>query len=226
MQSLGMVIVVPFLLAFCSMIYELVLAQYISLYFGGTVFNFTLTIGVFLASMGLGALWSARVARDQIYPVLEKVELGLCGLGLASPLLTSVLGSLSLTSSSPLFTQVLFGLCYGLVVMIGILSGYEIPLLLGLFDNAKKKMTVLSLDYFGSFIAALCYPLLFVPHLGLVQTSLLVSFLNLLVALWIGYRFNKRYVLISAELALIAIVLVLMVQSFWLENWLRGWLYL
>mgnify|MGYP001608928544 FL=1 len=221
-----MVIVVPFLLAFCSMIYELVLAQYISLYFGGTVFNFTLTIGVFLASMGLGALWSARVARDQIYPVLEKVELGLCGLGLASPLLTSVLGSLSLTSSSPLFTQVLFGLCYGLVVMIGILSGYEIPLLLGLFDNAKKKMTVLSLDYFGSFIAALCYPLLFVPHLGLVQTSLLVSFLNLLVALWIGYRFNKRYVLISAELALIAIVLVLMVQSFWLENWLRGWLYL
>src|SRR5690606_21114305 len=43
---------------------------------------------------------------------------------------------------------------------------------------------VLSLDYAGALLASLLFPLLFVPELGLLRTSLVIGLCNAVVGLW------------------------------------------
>ncbi len=77
---------------------------------------------------------------------------------------------------------------YGSVLVIGTLVGLEIPLLLRILqDQVKFKdlvSQVLTFDYLGALAASVTFPLLFVPKLGLVRTSLLFGLLNALVGLW------------------------------------------
>ena len=74
------------------------------------------------------------------------------------------------------------------VVLVGTLVGLEIPLLLRILqDQLQFKdlvCQVLTFDYLGALLASLLFPLVLVPKLGLVRTSLLFGLLNALVALW------------------------------------------
>src|SRR5207244_812552 len=64
---------------------------------------------------------------------------------------------------------------YGLVGVVGVLVGLEIPLLLRLLRGrlafSELVAQVLSLDYAGALLASLLFPLLLVPRLGLARTS-------------------------------------------------------
>ncbi len=46
---------------------------------------------------------------------------------------------------------------------------------------------VLTFDYIGALLASLLFPILFVPYLGLVRTSLAFGILNGVVGLWSTY---------------------------------------
>jgi spermidine synthase len=74
------------------------------------------------------------------------------------------------------------------VLLVGTLVGLEIPLLLRILkDQLKFKdlvSQVLTFDYLGALLASLLFPLLFVPRLGLVRTSLLFGLVNAVVGLW------------------------------------------
>jgi spermidine synthase len=66
--------------------------------------------------------------------------------------------------------------------------GLEIPLLLRILkDEIEFKelvSRVLAFDYVGALLASILFPILFVPRLGLVRTSLVFGMLNAVVALW------------------------------------------
>jgi spermidine synthase len=66
--------------------------------------------------------------------------------------------------------------------------GLEIPLLLRILkDQVEFKdliSRVLAFDYIGALLASILFPILFVPKLGLVRTSLIFGMLNASVALW------------------------------------------
>jgi len=74
------------------------------------------------------------------------------------------------------------------VALVGTLVGLEIPLFLRIlrrrleFKDLVAK--VLSVDYLGALAASLLFPLLLVPRLGLVRTSLAMGLVNALVGLW------------------------------------------
>src|SRR5205823_6436512 len=74
------------------------------------------------------------------------------------------------------------------VVAIGVLVGLELPLLMRLLEGqlAFKDLVsrVLTFDYIGALAAAVMFPLLFVPKLGLVRSSLIAGLANAGVALW------------------------------------------
>jgi spermidine synthase len=74
------------------------------------------------------------------------------------------------------------------VAVVGTLVGLEIPLFLRILRRrlAFKELVarVLSLDYLGALVASILFPLLFVPRLGLVRTSLVLGSANALVGLW------------------------------------------
>ena len=77
---------------------------------------------------------------------------------------------------------------YLVVFAIGVFVGLEIPLLLRILkDEIEFKelvSRVLAFDYIGALVASILFPVLFVPRLGLIRTSLIFGMLNAIVALW------------------------------------------
>jgi spermidine synthase len=69
-----------------------------------------------------------------------------------------------------------------------VLVGLEIPLLMRIlrerFDFKDVVAHVLTFDYLGALGASLLFPLVLVPHVGLIRTAILFGLLNAVVALW------------------------------------------
>ncbi|HEY1231662.1 MAG TPA: polyamine aminopropyltransferase, partial [Ramlibacter sp.] len=87
-------------------------------------------------------------------------------------------------------------LLYGLVFAVGTLVGLEIPLVMRILkrDVALKDLVsqVLTFDYLGALAVSVAFPLLFVPHLGLVRTGFVFGLLNAAVALWALWLFRHE----------------------------------
>ncbi len=84
---------------------------------------------------------------------------------------------------------------YLIVTVVGILVGLEIPLLMRIlkerFQFHDLVAHVLTFDYLGALGASLLFPLLLVPHLGLVRSALLFGMINAVVALWSTFLFRE-----------------------------------
>ena len=79
------------------------------------------------------------------------------------------------------------------MLLVGTLVGLEIPLVLRILresvDFKELVAKVLTFDYLGALVASLLFPILLVPHLGLVRTSLLFGLANAAVGLWSTWLF-------------------------------------
>jgi spermidine synthase len=91
-------------------------------------------------------------------------------------------------------------LLYGLVLLIGTLVGLEIPLVMRILKRhfahryALKDLVseVLTFDYLGALAVSLAFPLLMLPHLGVVRTGVFFGLLNVLVAMWALWLFRHE----------------------------------
>jgi spermidine synthase len=172
--------------ATAGLVYELVAAAAASYLLGDSITQFSTVIGAYLFAMGVGSFLSRYVQRGLAARFVQ-VELlvGLTG-GWAAAVLFVAFGQ------TTHFRAVL----YGLVGVVGVLVGLEIPLLLRLLRDRlvfrELVAQVLSLDYIGALAASLLFPLLLIPHLGLVRTSLLVGFANAAVGLWSTWIFRRE----------------------------------
>ncbi|WP_179380625.1 polyamine aminopropyltransferase [Jannaschia marina] len=174
-------LVTTLVVAVAGLIYELIAATVSSYLLGDTVRQFSFVIGIFLSAMGVGAFLSRYVSDAVTGFVRAQIGLGLIG-GFAA-LLTFAAYALTEAVALPL---------YGSLFVIGALSGMEIPLLArilaGIGAGRFRFENVLSFDYLGSLLAALAFPVLIVPHLGLIAAGLAFGLLNLAVAggtLWL-----------------------------------------
>jgi spermidine synthase len=166
------------IIATCGLIYELLAGTLASYVLGDTVTQFSLIIGLYLSALGAGA-WLSRFIDRGIARAFIEVELGVALLGgISAPLLFLSFARLTF------FHLVL----YGLVFAIGTLVGLELPLLMRIIkdhlDFKELVSRVLAFDYLGALVASLLFPLVLVPHLNLVRTSLLFGMLNAAVGLW------------------------------------------
>ena len=55
-SNLSLIYFLTFILAFCSIVYELLLAQSLTAFLENTVLRYSITIGLYMFSMGYGAL--------------------------------------------------------------------------------------------------------------------------------------------------------------------------
>ena len=166
------------IIATCGLIYELLAGTLASYVLGDSVTQFSLVIGLYLSAMGVGA-WLSRYIKKNLARTFLEVELGVALLGgLSAPLLFFSFAALDW------FAVVL----YSIVFAIGTLVGLELPLLMRILkehlDFSDLVSRVLAFDYIGALAASVLFPILFVPRLGLVRTSLLFGMLNAAVALW------------------------------------------
>ena len=214
-----------FVIATCGLVYELLAGTLASYLIGDSVTQFSLVIGLYLSAMGAGAWLSRFLERDLARRFLD-VELAVALIGgLSAPALSIAFARLDAFAPT----------LYGVVFAIGVLVGLELPLLMRLLaDQTSLKdlvSRVLTFDYIGALAASLLFPLLFVPRLGLVRTSLLMGILNAAVALggsllladWLGRR-AARAVRVRAALVLVLLV-GLLVKADLISSWAEQELY-
>jgi spermidine synthase len=186
-----MVYATALVLAACSLLYELLIAQTLATLAANTVVWYSVTIGVYLAAMGLGALLHEKFAAGNLWARLFRVEIMLSAAGaLAVPILNFIhtLSLLLDLNDLTLASNILFfGSAFVLIAVIGMLTGFELPLLIDLGNAASKEKRVtnrvLAADYTGSLFGGLAFPLLLMPNLGLIVIGLLTAGVNLIVAL-------------------------------------------
>ena len=216
---------VTFILAYCSMAYELVMAQSLSAFLGNTVFRYSTTVGLYLASLGIGAfLCKERVLKEAVCS-LVKIEILLSILG-GFCLVYLHLFHILFSSGSPFF---LFS--HALIIAIGILSGFEIPLLLEIkrVQHGGAMNPVLGVNYFGALTGAVVFPIFLLPTIGVLLTAFISGLLNAVggLLLLVG-KPRKKYVsyyLINFILLTALVVCILIsrsIESYFIARYLSS----
>lgn len=190
-----------FLAAISGLVYELIAGTASSYLLGNSVYHFSIVIGLFMFAMGLGAYLARHVQFPATGFVLTQLTLSALG-GTAALLLYVTYGL-----GGPVD-----GILYILCLVLGTLIGLEVPLVLDLLraeNKTRLKISdVLSADYLGALIAALAFPLLLLPQLGLVAAGALMGLLNFFVGLITAFRlgvWRQGTVLSLSVLALVVL---------------------
>lgn len=206
-----------FVIATCGLIYELIAGTAASYLLGDSVTQFSTIIGTYLFAMGIGSYLSKFVRRNEI-AVFVRVEM-----------LVGLVGGSSAAALFVLFSQVdsFRVLLYAIVIVIGTLVGLEIPLLMRILkDRLEFKdlvSQVFTFDYIGALLASLLFPLVLVPHLGLVRSSFLFGILNVAVAM-VTLHLLRRHVAWAKSMQIIAtIVLAALAAGFAFSTRLLAW---
>jgi spermidine synthase len=166
-----------FLLAFCSLTYELVFAQVLSVCLGGTKFQYLLTISIFTTALGIGSLLFGVIKnRFEIGYIFIFTEIILTTTGLIGPFLITWL--LRIGDHSFGAGLLMPFLCYLLVFTVGLFSGLELPCLFSLSERNQGK--IIAFDYLGMLCSSLFFPLIGLPVLGTAGAALMIANLNIL----------------------------------------------
>ena len=182
----ALLLISVFVVATCGLIYELIAGTLASYLLGDSVTQFSTIIGLYLFSMGIGS-WISKYFDKNILSWFIQIEI-----------LVGLVGGFSATILFLIFENVASFriVLYGLVSLTGILVGLEIPLLMRIlqdrFEFKDLVSKVFTFDYIGALLASLIFPLLLIPHLGLVKTAYLFGILNVVVALIVCVSFKKE----------------------------------
>lgn len=200
------------LVALCSITYELIIGTVSSYLLGNSVYQFSLTIGLYMSAMGVGS-YASKYVRKNILERFLLVELavGMLG-GISSALLFGVF------TFTPYFQPVM----WLITLAIGALVGLEIPLLTRYIRKyAKLRVAlanVLSWDYIGALFGSLAFPLLLLPLLGLLNSAAVIGLINISVASVGVYTFRKEIKGVKRFVALIVAAISLLVALFFLSG--------
>ncbi|MEM7407139.1 MAG: polyamine aminopropyltransferase [Pseudomonadota bacterium] len=192
-------------IAVCGLVYELLAGTISSYLLGDSVYQFSIVIGVFMLAMGIGAYVSRHIKSNLSDAfVLVQLTLGVAG-GATAPVLFFAFAVLENYQAILLVS----------LLVTGTLVGLEVPLVVRILREHRtlrvNLSNVLSLDYAGALLAALLFPLVLVPQLGLMRTSLLFGLLNVGVAalaLWMLRPWVARPVALTLTTAALSAVLV------------------
>jgi spermidine synthase len=198
-----MLLVSVLVVATCGLVYELISATMASYLLGDSVTQWSLVIGVYLSAMGLGS-WLSKSIEHREHERFVQIQLLIALVGGFSAAML-FLGFSQLSTVRPLL--------FGILVVVGTAVGLEIPLIMRIMRGYELKdlvARVLAFDYLGSLAASLLFPLVLLPYLGLVRTSLAFGLLNAAVAAWSAAHFRsklRRAWVVQAQVTIVAVLL-------------------
>ena len=215
-----------FVVAACGLVYELAAGALASYLLGDSVLQFSTVIGAYLFAMGIGS-WLSRFVERQLIAHFLRIELLVGFIGGLMPAALFVAHSLLPEGAGAPFRVLL----YGLVGIVGVLVGLEIPLVMRILKRhfseryALRELVsqVLTFDYLGALVVAVAFPLLFVPHLGLVRTGLFFGLLNAAVAVWALWLFRAELRRWRAHALACAAVIAALATAMWGADRLTTW---
>ena len=225
--------------AVCALVYELLCGTLASYLLGDAVLQFSLVLGTYLFAMGVGA-WLSKSLEERAASRYVQAELALALVGgLSVPLLLA-----GVAAHVPLRPAL-----HALVFVVGALVGVELPLLVKILREpqsvgpAEPKTSsdprelvphesrgqtfgelvarAFAYDYVGALTASLLFPLLLVPRLGLVRTSVVTGAVNAVVALSATFvvRVERPAIVRTVGVLVLAVLAVTFVRG---EAWVAG----
>ena len=169
------------------MVAEYSVGTTVSFLVGNSIAAYSISISLFMLGMGLGAFVSQYFADKRELQAFLFVECALSITSAGSTLFIVQAAYLDLAWEATIFVALL----------IGLLIGFEIPLLSRF--NEKRNIVlkhniavVFGADYLGSFLAGIAYSMFLLPSLGVVFTPVFSGMINLLIALLLGVFFLRR----------------------------------
>jgi spermidine synthase len=197
-----------------GILYEIFLGALGSYLFGDSIRVFSLTMGLYMFSMGAGAFAIRPPVKRPLGKFLATEAL-LMALHVVAPFLIWGLFVLGWGAN------LTFWIC---LIVSGFLVGTEIPLLLAIAREKEgtsdaRIHQVLAADYFGALVASLLFGFWLMPREGLIATAAFAAVLEgvAVLSVWIGGRrenrgsFEKRAT--AAGLALLVPCLLLFLGS-------------
>lgn len=220
----GILLLSILVVALCGIAYELIIGSVSSYLLGNSVYQFSLTIGFFMFAMGVGS-YITRLLGDDLVRNFITIEMALSLVGGVCSLLLMIV----FPQTRALYEPVM----YTLILVIGALVGMEIPILTSILSQKQSIRdsiaNVMSLDYLGALVGAVAFPLLLLPHLGLIRSSFAIGLVNSLTAL-VNIFFFRDYLhrpqlFKAAALAITALLLLFLVYGSLLTRYAEKQLY-
>ncbi len=192
---------------------------------GDSIVQFSLIIGFYLASMGLGAFLSRMIKDSELIFGFVSLEMILGTIGAFSVPACYFFFAMSDSSGYQFFVL-------SLVTIIGTLTGFEIPLLIRIINDenvqGESVSDVLTFDYLGALGATLLFPFFLLPFVGLYRSSLLFGIVNIVISLITIRIFRKKlaaegkkdFPLILGNICLILVIGFMVVKS---SDYLKRW---
>ena len=157
-------------------------------------------IGLILTSFMIGLVLGAYFINRVLEKVDEKsfylkTQIFICAYPLILPIILILIAKTNITRPNiGGALQLSFAF---LPIIAGFLGGIQFPLankicLKGYEDVGKTTGLLYSVDLFGACVGGILIGLLFVPILGIIQTCVLLSILNLLVLILLNFTFQQR----------------------------------
>lgn len=215
---------IVFIVAICSLIYEVLLSTLSSYLIWNSVVQFTLTIWLFLFWLGIGSFISKF--HKNSFKTFLNIELTLWIFWWFSVLIVKSAYILLVDYS------ILFNLFYfWYVILIWTLTWFEIPLISNILYNKKDKIKqtenefkniiwdVFTYDYVGSLIGTFLFPFLLLPYLGLTYTAFIVWLFNILIAFIFIIQKKTKKELLKLKIfysSLVKILLAILLLITWL----------
>lgn len=177
-----------FLISLSALVYELLFSTISTYLEGESVFQFSITIGLFLTGMGIGSFLTKYIEKELLdYFIRIEVIIGAIG---------GVGGAVLFFGFA--YTEYYNLIAFGIALTIGIFIGMELPLLIRIirkYEILKEALAkVLSFDYIGALFASIIFPLVLLPYLGLIQTGFFLGLINIGVAFFTWLFFKNELV--------------------------------
>ncbi len=229
--------VIIFILAFCSIIYELILANTLAIITDNYIFWHSITIGIYILGLGFGSIRSEKLTPS--LNSLINIELSLSILGLISASYLYILYGLFNVND---FLQYVYNGFYTtayinaaksslivfaimaetLTFFIGYYSGFEIPL--GTELDAQKNSSaneniILSINYIGTLVGTLIFSFYLSSKLDVLYTSYIIAGINFLIVLYLFWHVKKIDKTILTKLViLLSLVIIIPPNKEWIEQ--------
>lgn len=197
----------------CGLAIELLLGTLASYLVGNQALAYGVSVGGFLAAMGVGAYLTRFIAADsdRMLPTepsvsefsqlreIQRQQLQLQRVFIWIELLMAPLSALLPLGLFALFViDGPFWLGLALVtIVLGVLAGMELPLLTRLLEKdeglREALAGVLALDYLGALVGSLAFPIVLLPWVGLFPSAALIATLPAFMSFALGRAFPKLH---------------------------------
>ena len=178
-----------FLLGGCGLAYEYTLSKIASDLLGNSVQQWATMIATMLFAMGMGADFQKHTPVDRLTDRLITTQVLLAVLGGFGPLI--------MIHGFALLPQIYIIIQYALAFTVGLLIGYEIPLVMRINEETEPEMRfnlaqVLKMDYVGALVGALLWTFLLIRYLSIDRISFVVGLATIASSVLCYFLYRKR----------------------------------